>query len=247
MGPVYVGVGGWDFAPWRETFYPPGLRKADWLAHMAARLTMTEVNATFYRTQTPNTFASWAAATPRDFRFALKAPRYIVGAKRLGETGERIGFFLASGFGRALGGKLGPILWQFADTKRFDEDDAAAFFALLPREADGVPLQHALEPRHASWDTPAFHALAAAHGCAVVQADSNDYPVIGTGTGPFAYIRAQRTRPELVQGYPEGELDALTAEARAQAADGGTVHLLVIAGAKDRNPAAAEVLIRRLR
>ena len=62
-GPIYIGIGGWTFEPWRGVFYPDGLPHSKELAYAAARLTSIEVNGTFYRTQTP--FANGQAKFPQ--------------------------------------------------------------------------------------------------------------------------------------------------------------------------------------
>ena len=196
---IRAGIGGWTYEPWRGLFFPPKLSHARELEYASRKLTTIEVNGTFYRTQTRASFEKWAAETPDGFVFSLKAPRYAVNRKLLGEAGESIERFVASGIG-ALGDKLGPILWQFAGAKKFEAEDFAAFLKLLPREADGCPLTHVLEPRHSSFDTPAFREMAAAHGCAVVMADADDYPNLGDATGPIVY-GASATLP---RGYRDG-------------------------------------------
>ena len=92
------------------------MKKKDQLSHAASKLTAIEVNGTFYRTQTPKTFAAWRDATPEGFMFALKAVRYAVNRKVLAEAGESIQRFVDSGLDQ-LGDRLGPILWQLAPTK----------------------------------------------------------------------------------------------------------------------------------
>ena len=109
--------------------------------------------------------------------FSVKAPRYAVNKRVLGEAGPSIERFAESGL-EQLGGKLGPILWQFAPTKKFDLADFAPFLALLPRDAKGMRLRHVLEVRHASFKTQEFIELAAQAGAAIVVADSEDYPLI---------------------------------------------------------------------
>jgi uncharacterized protein YecE (DUF72 family) len=60
-----VGIGGWTYDPWRETFYPPDLKKGGELDYASRKLTSIEINGTFYRTQTPATYRKWAEATRR--------------------------------------------------------------------------------------------------------------------------------------------------------------------------------------
>lgn len=261
-GKIRVGVGGWNYEPWDESFYPPRLAKARQLRHAASVLTTIEINGTYYRTQTPATFAKWAADTPEDFVFAVKALRYTTNRRVLAEAGESVGKFLASGL-TALGHKLGPILWQFAPTKRFDADDFGAFLALLPAEQDGLPLRHAVEVRHDSFRDPAFVALCRARGAAIVFADSDDYPGIADLTAAFVYARLQRSREDEPDGYAGADLDRWAEVARGWArgdAPAGLDYVAApsavsaprdafvyfISGAKVRNPAAAQALITRV-
>ena len=157
-GIIRVGIGGWTFEPWRGVFYPKGLPHAQELKYAAERLTSIEVNGTFYSTQSPKTFRKWAGEVPDGFVFALKGPRYAVNRRVLADAGDSIKRFVNSGIGE-LGDKLGPLLWQFAPTKKFDEADFARFLELLPEKLDGRALRHAVEVRHDSFCTPAFIAL----------------------------------------------------------------------------------------
>lgn len=245
-GSIRVGIGGWTYEPWRGTFYPAELPKARELEHAAARLTAIEVNGTFYSTQSPATFARWRKAVPDGFVFALKASRFCTQRKDLSQAGESVAKFVGQGLVE-LGDRLGPILWQLPATRTFDAGQIEAFLALLPAAHDGVPLRHAIEPRHASFDDPAFFALARRFGVAVVFADSPSYPRFSEQTGPFAYARLQDAREDVPTGYDAQALDAWAGTARGWAADGREVFVFFINGAKVRAPAAAEALIARLR
>src|SRR5271166_2623936 len=132
-GRIRVGVGGWSFAPWRDNFYPRGLPQAQELSFASRKLSAIEINATFYRTQTPESFRRWAIETPGDFVFSVKAHRLTTHRKLLAESKPAIDHFLSSGL-LELGEKLGPIVWQFAPTKKFEAEDFAAFLELLPQE-----------------------------------------------------------------------------------------------------------------
>lgn len=260
---IRVGIGGWTYEPWRGVFYPKGLPHARELEHASRHVTSIEVNGTFYRTQSRDSFRRWADETPDDFVFSLKGPRYAVNRRVLGEAGESIERFLTSGI-TELGPKLGPLLWQLAGTKRFDAEDIAAFLALLPETLDGKPLRHVLEVRHESFRNADFIALARKRGVPVVYADSDDYPAIADVTGDFVYARLQRTVASVETGYKPADLDRWAERAKLWEAGGEPddleratpapkkkgkkrdVFIYMISGAKERAPAAAQALLQRL-
>jgi uncharacterized protein YecE (DUF72 family) len=246
-GTIRVGIGGWNFEPWRGTFYPEKWPKTRELEYVVDKLTGTEVNATYYGTQKPATFEKWATtASAKDgFQFALKASQYTTVRKVLAEAGESVDRFLDQGLTH-LEDRLGPILWQFRDGKRFERDDFARFLELIPDEKDGCKLRHALEVRHESFRDAAFLDLARARNMAVVFADSEDFPCIEEQTADFTYARLQRAVEDCPTGYDDAALDHWASQAKAWAEGGRDVYLFFIAGAKVRNPAAAMALIARL-
>ena len=260
-GTIRVGVGGWDYDPWRQTFYPPGLAKAKQLEWAAQRLTAIEINATYYKLQKPELFAKWRDLVPAGFKFAIKGSRYCSNRRVLGEGGEGIERFCAQGF-TELGDKLGPILWQFMATKKFDPEDFAAFLKLLPAKQAGVTLRHAVEPRHESFRDPAFVAMAREAGVAIVFGDSDDFPCVADLSGDFAYARLMCAQPDEQSGYPIAELDRWAQVAKGWARGESPAglpyvaqpapvqprdtYVFMISGAKERNPAAAMSLMERL-
>jgi uncharacterized protein YecE (DUF72 family) len=194
-------------------FYPKSLPYARELSYAAERLTSIEINGTFYRTQTPTTFHKWASEVPDGFVFSLKGPRYAVNRRVLGEAGDAIKRFLDSGV-TELGERLGPLLWQFAPTKKFDETDFGAFLELLPKRFDGRTLRHVVEVRHDSFKTPAFIALLREHAIPVVFAEHATYPAIGDITGDFIYARLQKGVEKLATGYSPQALNAWATRAK---------------------------------
>jgi uncharacterized protein YecE (DUF72 family) len=258
---IRVGIGGWTFAPWRGAFYPKGLAHAEELAYASRHVTAIEINGTFYRAQSPESFAKWRETTPESFIFAVKAHRACVSGRSLAEAGEKIGWFLDGGL-LELGDKLGPILWQLGPYKRFDAEDVGAFLKLLPEKRGGRRLAHALEVRHESFLVEAFVTLARERNVAVVFADSEKYPAISDVTADFVYARLQRSREDCATGYSGRDLDRWAARARLWETGGEPddlprvgraarkakreVFAFMIDGAKRRAPAAAMALIERL-
>ncbi len=245
--PVHVGIGGWTYAPWRDNFYPRGLKQADELAFAAARLGSIEINATFYRTQTPASFSAWAAATPPGFVFSVKAARAAAQRTDPEAAAPAIERFLGSGLAE-LGERLGPILWQFPRTRRFDGDAVSRFLDLLPSARDGVVLRHALEASHPSFATPQATELLRAREVALVIVDSEkvspEPPADPPLTAGFVYLRLQRSVDEQPLGYSEAALDGWAERIRHWSSS-RPVFAYVIAGAKHRAPAAAMALAAR--
>ena len=259
---IRTGIGGWTFEPWRGTFFPPGTVQSKELEYASRQFPAIEVNGTYYSAFKPPTFAKWFAATPDDFVFTLKASRFCTNRKLLAESGESVGKFLGQGISE-LGEKLGPILWQFMPTKKFDPDDFGAFLKLLPNKLGALPLRHAVEVRHESFCTPAFIALLRKHNVAVVFADHDKYPAIADVTADFVYARLQTAKEEHENGYTDAELDRWAKVAKSWA-EGRQPHELdtisseqppqtprdvyvfMISGDKVKNPAAAKAFLARI-
>jgi len=243
-GTIRIGIGGWNFPPWRGVFYPDKLPQAKECEYATRAMSAIEINATFYGRQKPASWANWEKIAPAGFQFAIKGSRYCVSRSKLAESADSIANFFGQGF-EVLGPKLGPILWQFAKFKRFDRDDIAAFIDLLPTELGGITLRHAIEPRHASFDDPAFFELCRARNIAVVLDDSDEYPAIEADTADFAYARLQRMSEDVLTGYDDAALDGFAARA-CEWRKRGDSYIFMINGAKVRAPAAALALRDRL-
>ncbi|HET9862578.1 MAG TPA: DUF72 domain-containing protein, partial [Steroidobacteraceae bacterium] len=201
------------------------------------QLTSIEINSTFYRLQKPQTFQKWHDETPEEFVFSVKAPRFVMHRNRLAEAATAIERFLGSGLLR-LARKLGPINWQLSPEKPFDAREITDFLALLPQEAEGRPLRHALEARHPSFDCEEFFALARQRGVAVVEAGDSDYPHLVARTASFSYLRLMGSKTREPKGYSAAALGHWHRHAATLQRE-GDVFLYFISGAKQRNPLAA--------
>lgn len=235
MGEVRVGIGGWDFAPWRDTFYPPEVKKAGSLAYASRALRTIEINATFYRTQSETTFQTWRETVPDGFIFSVKAPRAATYTGDVEKAAGSVERFVSSGV-RTLGPTLGPILWQFPPTRKFDRDWLAAFLALLPPD-----LKHAVELRHPTAADPRFAALLGERGVAIAGVERPGEPMREEQTATFSYVRIETTVDEEETGLPATDLESWAGRLRSLAGK-GDVFAYVISGAKHRNPAAAKAI-----
>lgn len=263
IAPIRTGIGGWTFEPWRGTFYPDGLPQKKELEFASRQLGAIEINGTYYSGFKPATFAGWAASVPDGFVFAVKASRFCTNRKVLAEAGESVAKFVGQGIVE-LGDKLGPILWQFMATKKFDAPDFGAFLKLLPASHDGVKLRHAVQVRHASFAVPEFVAMCRDAGVAIVYAHAPEYPAIADVTGDFVYARLESGEDDNPFCYPEGELDRWADAARCWASGGRPdglpyveerdppavpreTFVFFIHGGKVRAPAGAQALAERVR
>jgi len=227
-GTIRAGIGGWTFEPWEGTFYPEKLTKKRQLEYAGSKLKAIEVNGTYYGSQKPATFAKWASEVPDGFIFSLKASRFVTNRKVLAEAEESMTKFLTQGL-TELGDHLGPILWQFAPTKKFEPDDFAAFLALLPEKQDGLRLQHVVEVRNDSFQVPEFIELLAKHNVAVVCADHQDYPMLPDVTADFVYCRLQKGEDDIETCYPEKDVKAWSERLKTYASGGAPDDLPMIA------------------
>ncbi|MDE1158615.1 MAG: DUF72 domain-containing protein [Neorhizobium sp.] len=206
-GKIRTGIGGWTFDAWEGTFYPEKLAKKRQLEYAASKLEVIEVNGTYYGSQKPETFAKWASEVPDGFIFSLKASRFTTNRKVLADAGESMEKFLNQGIVE-LGDHLGPILWQFAPTKRFEPDDFEAFLKLLPNTLEGLALTHVVEVRHDSFKVPEFVALLQKYKVAPVCAEHFDYPMIADVTADFVYARLQKGSDDIPTCYADADMNA---------------------------------------
>jgi uncharacterized protein YecE (DUF72 family) len=229
MGKVRIGVSGWRYGPWRGVFYTKGLRQKDELKYLGRQFPTVEINGTFYSLQRPEFFEAWRNQTPPGFVFAVKGSRYITHMLRLTEIETPLANFFASGV-LALERKLGPVLWQFPPSFRFDPEKLEAFFKLLPRDTDQAArlarrhdarvkgrsylkpvkkrkLRHAIEIRHDSFVTPDFIALLRRHRIGLVVADTVARPLLMDVTSDFVYCRLHGSEELYASGYDDAALD----------------------------------------
>lgn len=185
---IHVGTSGWQYDDWRGVLYPPGLPKARWLRTFAASFATVEVNNSFYRLPSAETFARWRNETPDGFVMAVKASRFITHVRRLRECRDPIALLWSRA--SELRSRLGPVLFQLPPGFRADVDRLQGFLDALPRG-----MRAALEFRDPSWWTDEVLGLLDRRGCAVVLADRPGARVPALVTGGWAYLRFHQGTP----------------------------------------------------
>ena len=216
---AYVGTSGWNYDSWRETFYQGRPRK-EWLRFCAERFSAVEVNATFYRLQSRETFARWRAETPAAFRFAIKAHRYLTHNKKLNDPLPSIR--LDRERASRLGDKLAAVVWQLPRNlhKNFERLERFARALRSWRAA-----RHAIEFRHDSWFDQEVADCMRAHRLAVCQSDAADWPLWDAVTTDLVYVRLHGHVQTYASDYAESDLRAWAVRVRHWLAEGRDVHV----------------------
>lgn len=229
MSDIRIGISGWRYVPWRGDFYPQGLAQKNELKFASRAVNSIEINGSFYSLQSPELYARWYADTPEGFVFSLKAPRYITHVKRLNDIDEALANFFASGLFQ-LKEKLGPILWQFPPSFKFDAERFEDFLRRLPHDGKAakacakhcavrmekpgyldIPgkarVRHAVEIRHPSFAVAEFIALLRKHKVALVIADTaGKWPYLEDLTCDFVYLRLHGDKALYASGYTKTAL-----------------------------------------
>jgi uncharacterized protein YecE (DUF72 family) len=196
---LFVGTSGFAYREWKPDFYPPDLPQARFLEHYASVLGACEVNATFYRLQSPTTVAGWASRVPAGFRFATKAHRGLTHGRAWPPGADDEGAFLRRFLDSLvpLGDRLGVVLFQLPPHRRRDDSGLATFLAAV----HDTPV--ALELRHESWtDGDVAETVARSGGTICLSETQGDVPD-RLPPGPRAYVRlrAERYSPEAREGW----------------------------------------------
>lgn len=201
---VIAGTSGYD-KPWKGTFYPEDIKKADMLGYYAARLPIVEINNTFYRLPKPEVLENWSAQTPETFRFAIKASRRITHIKRLNDVAEPTEYLFK--VTENLGHKLGPILFQMPPNAKKNTERLKTFLGTLPPER-----RVTFEFRHQTWfEAEVFDALRD-HGAALCIAEDEDKEKSSPleATADWGYLRLRK------DAYSAKDLKAWAARILAQ-------------------------------
>jgi uncharacterized protein YecE (DUF72 family) len=266
---VRIGISGWRYEPWRGVFYPEGLPQRRELEFAARHFPTLEINGSFYSLQRPEYYEAWYRAAPPGFVYAVKGSRYITHLLRLKNIEKALANFFAQGI-LALGEKLGPLLWQFPPTFRFDRSRLDGFLALLPRDTGEAlalarrrdqrmtgrarlaidarrPLRHAVEIRHESFVDDDFIALLKERDIGLVVADTaGRWPRLFEVTSDFVYVRLHGDIRIYTSGYTSRALDEWARRIRKWSAAGKDVYVYFDNDVKVRAPFDALNLMRKL-
>lgn len=202
MSKVRIGTSGWHYKHWLGVFYPEGTRASDMFQFYARYFDTVEINNSFYRLPTANTFDNWRESSPPKFCYAVKGSRFITHMKKLKDPqSSSAKFFLAAD---RLGNKLGPILFQLPPRWKINLDRLEEFLQTLPREHE-----YAIEFRDESWLVREAYELLRKYNAAFCIHDFADMKVALEITADFTYIRFHGpTSAKYWGSYPDRDLRA---------------------------------------
>ncbi len=187
MGKIYAGTSGWAYAGWKPDFYPAKLASAKFLGYYGTRLNSVELNYSFRRRVTEKLLSGWVAATPPDFKFAVKANQSITHVLRLRDAGKATLEFIGSLDPLRDAGKLGPVLFQLPPFLKCDLARLEEFLAALPRGT-----RAAMEFRNESWFSDDVYKLLRKANNALCQAESEKIETPDVATADYTYFRLRK-------------------------------------------------------
>ena len=187
VGRLRTGTSGFAYPAWSPRFYPPGSRGPALLAHYGSRLATVELNNTFYRQPSPAAVDGWLAATPDDFRFAVKAQRGSSFRALQADPGDSVDWLTTPL--RRFGARLGTILFRVPDGVTRSDERLAGLLGAWPAD---LPL--ALEFQDPSWHVDEVFGAARDAGAAIVTTDldTDAGPPAIRRSGRFLYLRLRR-------------------------------------------------------
>ena len=192
---IFIGTSGWNYKHWLGPFYPEKMRPAEMLRFYAEHFDTVEINATHYHLPSFNTFDSWRETVPEQFRFAVKASRFITHMKKLKAPRTSTEKFFVRV--EKLNQKLGPILFQLPPRWRMNIERLERFLSALPGE-----YRYAFEFRDQSWNTKEIYNLLEKHNVALCFYHQTGYDSPMEITADFVYVRLHGTESKYGGSYP---------------------------------------------
>lgn len=181
-GKIYIGTSGWHYRHWMGTFYPPDLKSDQQFPFYQRYFNTVEINNSFYRLPSPETFERWRNESAKDFLFVVKASRFITHNKKLKDPETSYERFFANV--KCLKAKLGPILFQLPPTWKVNVQRLHEFIAALPKR-----FRYVFEFRNETWYIEEVFDLLRKNNCAfcIYELAGHNSPMLVTAD--FVYVR----------------------------------------------------------
>ncbi|HKT12449.1 MAG TPA: DUF72 domain-containing protein [Terriglobia bacterium] len=193
---IRLGTSSWTGDGWVDSFYPAGSKPQDFLPLYAERFDTVEIDSTFYRIPAGRTVEQWRERTPEGFIFSAKVPQTITHEKMLVDVERDLAELLR--VLDLLGGKLGPLLFQFPYFNKEKFRSLGFFLERLEPLLAGLAKDHqwVVEVRNRNWLCEKLYEVLRKHGVALALVDHAWMPrpaeLFETGnpiTAGFTYVR----------------------------------------------------------
>jgi uncharacterized protein YecE (DUF72 family) len=182
MSKIHIGTSGWHYKHWCGPFYERNTPAPKMLSCYFQFFDTVEINNSFYRLPSEQTFRAWRDAVPPHFCFAVKASRFLTHNKKLKDPENALRNFLPRA--EVLKEKLGPILFQLPPAWRVNVDRLRDFLQALPKTH-----QYTFEFRELSWHTEPVYQVLREHNAAFCLFELAGFTSPMTITADFAYVR----------------------------------------------------------
>jgi uncharacterized protein YecE (DUF72 family) len=235
---IWIGTSGWSYDDWRARFFPKTVAKKDWLRWYSQVFPTTEINASFYRTPSLEAVRAWREQTPRGFRFAWKASKFITHWKRLGPTCPNSIALMVSRLD-ALKPKVGPVLFQLPARFKPDRERLRAFLKMLPRRR----FQYAFEFRDPGWFESDILSILERHDISLCISDHRDAVAPWVATANHVYVRGHGPRGNYRDRYARSTLLRWAAQIEIWRREKKTVYCYFDNDTKSCAPADARSLV----
>lgn len=209
MAEHFIGCSGFSYKHWRGEFYPDDLPQKDWFTHYGEAFSTVELNVTFHRTPSAETFTKWYGESRPDFSFALKGSRYITHLKRLLDIEGPLDRFFAPA--QHLKEKLRVVLWQFPPDFKCELERLDTFLTLL----GNYQVRNTLEFRNQSWLCDEVVELCKSRNISICMADRPPFIDAPPLTSDFVYLRRHGAEGNNLGEYSTGQLERDAARIRS--------------------------------
>jgi uncharacterized protein YecE (DUF72 family) len=199
QGRIFVGTSGWHYKHWIGTFYPPETKLHEQFNIYKQTFSTVEINNSFYRLPSPETFESWRKESPDNFLFVVKASRYITHQKKLKDPEDTTKRFFENV--RYLKEKLGPILFQLPPTWKKNTERLEDFLRVLPKK-----FQYVFEFRNSTWYDEDIYSLLKKYNCAFCIYEIGGHMAPAKVTADFVYVRLHGPGNKYQGSYSQEQL-----------------------------------------
>lgn len=197
---ILIGTSGYDYPEWKGVFYPPEVKRADFLSYYATQFNALELNNTFYNMPTAERLLSFYERSEGRLQFSVKANRLLT--HEVTSEWQKS----ADDFKQALSpllekASLSAVLFQFPQNFHYTPDNRI-YLANLIEDFEAFPVL--IEFRHAGWIRESVFEGLEKRGAGLVYCDMPMCRKAQTSIISNYANGAQRRMPQL-RNLPDGK------------------------------------------